>query len=191
MSFYIFNVKVFCLHLGPHNRFERYGHVAQLGSSTIKMNLSRSAKTTIRNMIANHYLWIFRLTNYSMSRKKLRKEGRGEGGRKKGEEGRKREKVMLLFQVHIYNRCCCCFIAKSGPALFVTPWSVAHQALLSMGFPQPRILEWVAISFSRGSSQPRDQITSPALADGFFTAEPPGNPRPPKCVLITVPLLAK
>ena len=62
------------------------------------------------------------------------------------------------------------------PALFVTPWSVARQALLSMGFPQPRILEWAAISFSRGSSQPRDQITSPALADGFFTAEPPGNP---------------
>ena len=55
---------------------------------------------------------------------------------------------MLLFQIHIYN--CCCFIAKSGPALFVTPWSKARQALLSMGFPQPRILEWVAISFSRG-----------------------------------------
>ena len=26
------------------------------------------------------------------------------------------------------------------------------------GIPQARILEWVAISFSRGSSQPRDQI---------------------------------
>ena len=40
--------------------------------------------------------------------------------------------------------------------LFVTPWTVACQAPLSTGFFQPRILEWVAISSSRGSSQSRD-----------------------------------
>ena len=40
--------------------------------------------------------------------------------------------------------------------LFATPWTAAHQAPLSMGFFQARILEWVTISFSRGSSQPRD-----------------------------------
>ena len=33
---------------------------------------------------------------------------------------------------------------------------VAHQAPLSMGILQARILEWVAMSSSRGSSQPRD-----------------------------------
>ena len=38
----------------------------------------------------------------------------------------------------------------------VTPWTIAHQAPLSMGFFRPEILEWVAISFSRGSSQSRD-----------------------------------
>ena len=32
--------------------------------------------------------------------------------------------------------------------LFVTPWSVAYQAPPPMGF-KARILEWVAISFSR------------------------------------------
>ena len=32
------------------------------------------------------------------------------------------------------------------------PWTVAHQASLPMGFFQARTLEWVAISFSRGSS---------------------------------------
>ena len=37
------------------------------------------------------------------------------------------------------------------------PWTVACQALLSMGTLQARILEWVAILFSRESSQPRDQ----------------------------------
>ena len=40
---------------------------------------------------------------------------------------------------------------------FATPWTVPHQAPLSMRFPQARILEWVAISLSRRSCQPRDQ----------------------------------
>ena len=40
--------------------------------------------------------------------------------------------------------------------LFVTQWTVAHQAPLSMGILQARILEWIAISSSR-SSQLRDQ----------------------------------
>ena len=48
------------------------------------------------------------------------------------------------------------------------------------GLSQARILEQVAISFSRGSSQPRDQtltsVTSPALAGRFFTTEPPERP---------------
>ena len=32
--------------------------------------------------------------------------------------------------------------------LFVTPWTAAHQAPLSMGFFQARVLEWVAIGQS-------------------------------------------
>ena len=44
------------------------------------------------------------------------------------------------------------------------------------GFSQARVLEWVAIFFSRGSSRHRDQAVSPALAGGFFTTEPPGKP---------------
>ena len=36
-----------------------------------------------------------------------------------------------------------------------------------------RILEWVAVSFSRGSSRPRDQTAVPALAGRFFTTELP------------------
>ena len=40
--------------------------------------------------------------------------------------------------------------------LFVTPWTVARQAPLPMGILQARILEWVAMPSSRGSSQPRD-----------------------------------
>ena len=33
--------------------------------------------------------------------------------------------------------------------LFATPWTAAHQAPLSMGILQGRILEWVAMPFSR------------------------------------------
>ena len=39
-----------------------------------------------------------------------------------------------------------------------TLWTVAHQAPLTMGTLQVRILEWVDISSSRGPSQPRDGI---------------------------------
>ena len=33
--------------------------------------------------------------------------------------------------------------------LFETPWTAAHQAPLSLGILQAKILEWVAISFSK------------------------------------------
>ena len=37
------------------------------------------------------------------------------------------------------------------------------------GIFQARVLEWVAISFSRGSSQPRDQIRVSRIAGRRFT----------------------
>ena len=44
----------------------------------------------------------------------------------------------------------------------VTPWTVAHQAPLSMGFCR-------VIPFSRGSSPPRDQTQISHIAGIFFT----------------------
>ena len=38
------------------------------------------------------------------------------------------------------------------------------------GILQARILEWVAIPFSRGSSQPRDQTQVSHTTGGFFTS---------------------
>ena len=49
-----------------------------------------------------------------------------------------------------------CLVAKSC-LLFATLWTVACQAPLSMGFSMASLVEWVAISFSRGSSWPKDQ----------------------------------
>ena len=54
--------------------------------------------------------------------------------------------------------------------LFVTPWMAAHQASLSMGILQARILEKVAMPSSRGSSWPRNWIGVSCIAGGFFTS---------------------
>ena len=52
-------------------------------------------------------------------------------------------------------------VAMSSLTLFVTPWTVVCQAPLSMGFPRQEywsaFQEWVTISLSKRSSQPRDQ----------------------------------
>ena len=53
--------------------------------------------------------------------------------------------------------------------LFATPWTLAYQAPLSIGILQARTLEWVAMPFSRGTSQPRDQTQVSCIASGFFT----------------------
>ena len=42
------------------------------------------------------------------------------------------------------------------------------------GISQARILEWVAISFSRGSSWPKDRTHISYITGRFFTAELPG-----------------
>ena len=45
------------------------------------------------------------------------------------------------------------------------------------GILQARILEWVAIPFPRGSSQPRDRPRSPTLQVDSLPTEPPGKPK--------------
>ena len=56
------------------------------------------------------------------------------------------------------------------------PWTVARQVLLSMGILWPRILEWVAMPSSRGSSQPRDQTQVSCIAERIFLlSEPQGK----------------
>ena len=46
------------------------------------------------------------------------------------------------------------------------------------GISQERILKWVAVSFSRGSSRPRDQTCVWCIAGRLFTTELPGKPIP-------------
>ena len=57
----------------------------------------------------------------------------------------------------------CCLVTKSCPAAF-WPMNYIPPGPSVHGISQARILEWVAISFSRGSSQPRYQTLISCLA---------------------------
>ena len=66
-------------------------------------------------------------------------------------------------------------------------WSESHSVpsdslwphgYIVHGILQARILEWVAIPFSRGSSQPRDQTQVSHTAGGFFTSWATGEAWP-------------
>ena len=64
----------------------------------------------------------------------------------------------------------------------VTPWTVAHQAPLSMGFSRQKY--WSRLPFPPPGVLPDPGIeaaslVSPALAGRFFTTEPPGKPLGP------------
>ena len=75
-----------------------------------------------------------------------------------------------------------CMHAKSlsHVQLFVSPWTVACQAPLSMGILQARILDCINVPSSSGSSQPRDQTgvssAHPHWQVGSSPLTPPGKP---------------
>ena len=60
--------------------------------------------------------------------------------------------------------------------LFMTPWTSPPGSSVH-GIFQAKLLEWVAISYSRGSSWPKDQtqVSHFSCIGGFFTPTPPGK----------------
>ena len=58
----------------------------------------------------------------------------------------------------------------------MTPWTIVHQAPLSMGFSRQEY--WSGLPFLSPGDLPKPGIkpVSPALAGRFFTTEPPGKP---------------
>ena len=68
---------------------------------------------------------------------------------------------------------CTCAQSLSHVLFFATPWTIAHQATLSMGILQARILGWVAMHSSRGSSKPSDQTQVSHVAGDSLLFEPP------------------
>ena len=59
---------------------------------------------------------------------------------------------------------------------FATPWTVTHQAPLSMGFPRQE--NWSGLSFPSPGDLPNPgiKLASPELTGRFFTTEQPGKP---------------
>ena len=82
-----------------------------------------------------------------------------DGGRREGGAQRQAYACVSLL-------CSCSAMSDS----FVTPWTAARQAPLSI--LQARVLEGVAIPFSRGSSQPRDRT---CVAGRFLITDLPGK----------------
>ena len=71
--------------------------------------------------------------------------------------------------LHHFSACAVLCLATQLCWLFATPWTIVCQAPLSMGVLQARILEWVVMPFSRGSSQPRNETKVSHIAGRFFT----------------------
>ena len=59
---------------------------------------------------------------------------------------------------------------------FATPWTVAHQAALSMGLPRQEYQSGLLFPSPGDPLNPGANSTSHALAGRFFTTEPPGKP---------------
>ena len=69
-----------------------------------------------------------------------------------------------------YRLCAVLVLSRCRVQLFATPLIVACQAPLSMGILQAKILEWVAMTSSKESSQLRDQTQVSPIVGGFFTS---------------------
>ena len=72
-----------------------------------------------------------------------------------------------------------CAQTLSGIRLFATPWTAAHQAPLSRELSRQD--NWGGLPFLPPADLPDPWIeapsqASPALAGGFFTTAPPGEP---------------
>ena len=59
-------------------------------------------------------------------------------------------------------------VAQSCPT-FCDPMDYSPPGFSVHGILQARILEWVAMPFSRGSSQPKDRTQVSCIAGGIFT----------------------
>ena len=87
------------------------------------------------------------------------------------------EQILVLSLALVWASACihACSVMSSSLwsyGLYSLPDSSVH------GISQARILEWVTISSSRGSSWPRDRTPVSCvscIAGRFFTAEPPGK----------------
>ena len=80
----------------------------------------------------------------------------------------------------------CVKVAQSCPTL-CNPMDCSLPRSSVHGILQTRILQWVAVPFSRGSSQPTDQTQISHIAGRFFTSWATGKPEKMLPYLLTIP----
>ena len=83
--------------------------------------------------------------------------------------------LRVLSNILSFKNCVCLVVSYS----FVTPWTVAHQAPLSMELSRQE--HWSGVPLPLPENLPNPGIkpmslASPALAGGFLTLVPPGKP---------------
>ena len=76
--------------------------------------------------------------------------------------------MRALFSFSVFLQLSCVLVSQACPTL-CDPMDCSPPGSSVHGILQARILEWVAIPFSRGSSWPRDQIQASCTAGRFFT----------------------
>ena len=79
------------------------------------------------------------------------------------------------------KRFACCMCMLICVQLFAIPWTVAHQAPMSRGFPRQEYYSGLPFPTPGDLPDPGIKPTSlgsPALPGRFFTTEPFGNPKP-------------
>ena len=97
----------------------------------------------------------------------------------------KTSKYIQKRQPQLKQRCMCVRVQSfSHVRLFVTLWTVACQAFLSMGFPRQGY--WGGLPFLPPGDLPssRVKLASPALAGGFFLPLSPQGSQRYMCIFI-------
>ena len=87
---------------------------------------------------------------------------------RKGGQGEVLLPLLTVGKFHLIPSVCVFIVAQSNLTL-CDPMDCSPLGSSVCGILQARILEWVAMLFSRESSRTRDRIRVSCIAGGFFT----------------------
>ena len=76
---------------------------------------------------------------------------------------------MRLFSSLFFLPCCVCVLVAQSCLTLCDPTGCSPPGFSVHGILQARILKWIAIPFSRGTSQPRNRNLVSCMAGRFFT----------------------
>ena len=81
------------------------------------------------------------------------------------------KEIYDIADLPVHSKRHCCLVAKSCLTLFVAPWTVAHQAPLSMKVSRQEYRSGLSFPPPEDLPNPGTEFTSPELTGEFFTTE--------------------